>query len=64
MNKCIMDLFSKSSWIAVIIFLVFLLACLLPTVTVVAISILILGLIPLVQTLVVLTDTNIDQELD
>jgi len=59
-----MDLFSKSSWIAVIIFLVFLLACLLPTVTVVAISILILGLIPLVQTLVVLTDTNIDQELD
>ena len=59
-----MDLFSKSSWIAVIIFLVFLLACLLPTVTVVAISILILGLIPLVQTLAVLTDTNIDQELD
>ena len=59
-----MDLFSKSSWIAVIIFLVFLLACSLPTVTVVAISILILGLIPLVQTLAVLTDTNIDQELD
>ena len=59
-----MDLFSKSSWIAVIIFLVFLLACLLPTVTVVAISILILGLIPFVQTLVVLTDINIDQELD
>ena len=59
-----MDLFSKSSWIAVIIFLVFLLACSLPTVTVVAISILILGLIPFVQTLVVLTDINIDQELD
>ena len=57
-----MDLFSKSSWIAVIIFLVFLLACILPNVTVVAISILILGLVPLVQTLVVLTDIKVDQE--
>ena len=53
-----MDLFTKSSWLAVTIFFLFVLACMLPTVTVIAIVIVLLGLIPLAQTVFILMDTD------